>query len=101
MPYTRYLTFDTAFCAMRSALRCKRLTFNNPPLALRLTPCALALSDLLDNPRSDQGQQNFMMPDQVDAPSAFSRGSVDDICQWAVMSDEIQIDRREVQQGIS
>jgi hypothetical protein len=58
--------------------------------------CLAPLSDLFDDACGDQGQQDFVMSDQIDTLAAFGRGAVDHISQGAIVFDEIQVDRGKI-----
>ena len=60
----------------------------------------LILIYLFNDPRRDQGQQDFVMPHQVYSPTAFGGGPVDNIGEGAIVLDEIQVDRCKIFQGI-
>ena len=70
--------------------------------ALHLVPFAVpnGLIDLLYYSCGDQGQQDFVVADEIDALAAFGGGAVDDIGQGAIMFDKVQVDRGKICQNM-
>ena len=87
-----------ALCPLRYAL-------HHPPSAPCLAPNIVrpvfsGLIYLLYYSGGDQGQQNFVVADEIDALAAFGGGAVDDIGQGAIVFDEIQVDRGKISQDV-
>ncbi len=88
-------------CSMPHALCPAPSAISRMSCAEHCAPGISGLINLLDYSGGDQGQQNFMVADEIDALAAFGGGSVDDIGQGAIVFDEIQVDGGKIFQGIS
>lgn len=101
LPYYQFFfRMCSTFLAVLYALCAMPCTICLQPNALRRTPDTPGLIYLFYYSGGDQGQQDFMVADEIDALTAFGGGAADDIGQGAIVFDEIQVDCGKICQGV-